>query len=113
MTTTATPLPGMPELPTPPSVQRAEDYETWLAAVRPVFEKAAAAGATFTAYQVAYDNDLPEPPDHHQWGRLLSLLREEGWIRHAGWACSTRPTTHHSGVRTWRGTAAARQGRAA
>jgi hypothetical protein len=111
MTTTATPLPGMPELPTPPAVQRAADYETWLAAVRPAFEKAAAAGLPFTTYDIAHDNDLPEPPDSaHHWGRLMTLLREEGWIRHAGWACST---THHSGVRTWRGTAAARQGRAA
>jgi hypothetical protein len=112
--TTPTPLPGMPEPPKPPAVQRAEDYETWLTAVRPAFEKAAATGKTFTAYEIAHDNQLPEPPDSaHHWGRLMTLLREEGWIRHAGWACSPRPTAHASGVRTWRGTAAAMQGRAA
>lgn len=115
MTTTPTPLPlpGMPEPPVPPAVQRAADYETWIAAVRPAFEAAAATGATFTAYEIARDYGLPEPPDHHQWGRLLTLLREEGWIRHAGWTCSPRPTTHASGVRTWRGTPAAITGRAA
>lgn len=113
MTTQPIPLPGMPEPPVPPAVQRAADYETWINAVRPVFEKAAATGETFTAYDIAYNNRLPEPPDTHQWGRLLSMLREEGWIRHAGWACSNRPTTNHSGVRTWRGTRAAIQGRAA
>lgn len=114
MTAIPTPLPGMPEPPVPPAVQRAEDYETWITAVRPAFEKAAATGAVFTAYDIARDNDLPEPPDSaHHWGRLLSMLREEGWIRHAGWACSNRPTTHHSGVRTWKGTRAAMQGRAA
>jgi hypothetical protein len=107
---TDTPFPGMPEPPTPPAVQRAEDYETWIAAVRPAFEAAAATGQTFTAYEIAHAASLPEPPDSaHHWGRLLSLLREEGWIRHAGWACSTRPTTHHSGVRTWKGTSAARR----
>lgn len=112
--TAAEPLPGMPTPPVPPAVQRAEDYEEWLAAVRPAFEKAAASGETFTAYDVAYANQLPDPPDPaHHWGRLLGLLREEGWIRHQGWACSTRPTTHSSGVRTWRGTRAAVQGRAA
>lgn len=111
---TPTPLPGMPVPPTPPAVQRSEDYETWIAAVRPAFEQAAASGATFTAYEIAHDNQLPEPPDSaHHWGRLLSLLREEGWIRHAGWTTSPRPTAHASGVRTWKGTAAARRETAA
>ncbi|MCX4450632.1 hypothetical protein [Streptomyces sp. NBC_01789] len=43
----------------------------------------------------------------------MTLLRDEGYIRTAGWACSDRPTTHHSGVRTWKGTAAARREAAA
>ena len=114
MTVTATPLPGMPEPPVPPAVQRAEDYETWLAAVRPAFEAAAATGQPFTTYGIAHDHHLPEPPDSaHQWGRLMNLLKEEGWVRTAGWAQSDRPTTRHSGVRTWRGTRAAQRGVAA
>ncbi len=39
----------------------------------------------------------------------MTLLQEQGYVRKAGWANSSRPTTHHSGVRTWRGTAAARR----
>jgi hypothetical protein len=110
VTTTPTPLPGMPEPPVPAAVQRAEDYETWIAAVRPAFEAAAVTGQPFTTYDVAYAAQLPEPPDSaHHWGRLMTLLKEEGWIRTAGWANSSRPTTHHSGVRTWKGTAAARK----
>src|SRR5690242_5236239 len=103
----------MPEPPVAPAVQRAADYETWITAVRPAFENAAATGQTFTAYEIAHANDLPEPPDHHQCGRRLNLLRAEGSIRHAGWTSSPPPPTHASGVRTWRGTRAAISGRAA
>lgn len=107
MTATPTPLPGMPEPPV-------ADYETWVAAVHPAFEQAAARPGTFTAYGVVRDAGLPEPPNPaHHWGRLLGLLRDEGWIRPAGWAASDRPTTRHSGVRTWRGTPAARKKAAA
>lgn len=102
-------------VPEPPAARpRSEDYETWIAAVRPAFEAAAASGRTFTTYEIADKRRLPEPPDPaHQWGRLMTLLREDGFIQPAGWACSPRPTTHASGVRTWRGTRAARQPRAA
>lgn len=107
MTVKPTPLPGMPEPPVP-------DYETWLAQVRPAFEQAAATGRLFTTYEIADINRLPEPPDPaHHWGRLMNLLAIDGWVRPAGWTASDRPTTRHSSVRTWRGTPAARQGRAA
>lgn len=98
----------IPPPKTTPARRRAEDYETWLDEVRPAFIAAAATGRTFTTFEVADGSDLPEPPDHHQWGRLMTLLKEEGYIRTAGWAASPRPTVHHSGVRTWKGTAAAR-----
>jgi hypothetical protein len=39
----------------------------------------------------------------------MTLLKDEGYVRTAGWACTNRPTAHHSGVRTWKGTAAARR----
>lgn len=97
----------------PAARRRAEDYETWVDEVRPAFIAAAATGRTFTTFEVVDGSDLPEPPDHHQWGRLMTLLKEEGYIRTAGWACSPRPTAHHSGVRTWKGTAAARREQAA
>ncbi|MER6601122.1 hypothetical protein [Streptomyces parvus] len=97
-----------------PAQQQSADYETWLAAVWPVFIAAAATGKTFTCYSVADAAKLPNPPNPQaHWGRLMTLLRDEGYIRTAGWACSDRPTTHHSGVRTWKGTAAARREAAA
>ncbi|MFF3998604.1 hypothetical protein ACFYX8_35510 [Streptomyces cyaneofuscatus] len=97
-----------------PTPTQAADYETWLAAVWPVFIAAAATGKTFTCYSVADAHKLPDPPNPQaHWGRLITLLRDEGYIRTAGWACSDRPTTHHSGVRTWKGTAAARREAAA
>lgn len=90
--------------------QRAKDYETWLALVWPKYIDAAAAGRTFTCFEIADEHKLPEPPDSaHHWGRLMTLLKDEGYIRTAGWACSSRPTVNHSGVRTWKGTAAARR----
>jgi len=89
--------------------RQAEDYETWLAEVWPKFI-AAATGRTFTTYEIAAANDLPSPPNPQaHWGRLMTLLKDEGYIRTAGWACTNRPTAHHSGVRTWCGTAAARR----
>lgn len=96
------------------SHRQAEDYEAWLAEVWPKFIAVAATGRTFTCYQVADENRLSDPPNPQaHWGRLMTLLRDEGYIRTAGWACSDRPTTHHSGVRTWKGTAAARREAAA
>lgn len=104
----------IPPAHVPAARRRAEDYETWIAVVRPVFATVAATGRTFTCYEIADQYRLPEPPDGaHHWGRLMSLLREDGVIARHGWACSSRPTTNQSGVRRWRGTRAAQQGRAA
>ncbi|MGQ4343516.1 hypothetical protein [Streptomyces sp. SAS_275] len=90
--------------------RQAEDYETWLAEVWPVFIAAAATGRTFTTYEIADENQLAAPPNPQaHWGRLMTLLKDEGYVRTAGWACTNRPTAHHSGVRTWKGTAAARR----
>ncbi|WP_328941577.1 hypothetical protein OG259_07840 [Streptomyces sp. NBC_00250] len=100
----------IPEPKRPARQERAEDYETWLAQVWPKYIDAAATGRTFTCFEIADEHKLPEPPDSaHHWGRLMTLLQDEGYIRKAGWACSSRPTVNHSGVRTWKGTAAARQ----
>jgi len=94
--------------------RQSEDYETWLAEVWPKFIAVAATGRTFTCYQVVDEHKLPDPPNPQaHWGRLMTLLRDEGYVRTAGWACSDRPTVNHSGVRTWKGTAAARREAAA
>lgn len=90
--------------------RRVEDFEAWLNEIRPAFERAARSNREFTAYSVADGNDLPDPRDpQSQWGRAMTILRDEGLIETAGWAMTNRPTAHHSGVRTWRGTAAARR----
>lgn len=108
-------LDGTIPTPTIPAARRkAEDYETWVAEVWPVYIAAAASGRTYTMFEIAEENRLPEPPDSaHHWGRLATLLREAGYHRTAGWTTSPRPTSHHSGLRTWRGTAAARREQAA
>lgn len=94
-------VPSAPQLSRP----QVEGYEAWIAAVRPAFERAAAAEDRWTAYQVADREQLPEPPDPaHHWGQLLRVLRADGVAEPAGWACSPRPTVHASAVRTWRGT---------
>ncbi|MER7174217.1 hypothetical protein [Streptomyces mesophilus] len=80
-------------------------FEDWLAQVRPAFEDAAASGRVFTAYEIASERQLPDPPHSCLWGRLMSLLRDEGLIRHDGWTNGTRPTVHGSGVKTWTGLA--------
>jgi len=112
MTATVQPaLDGSIPEPTKTKARRqAEDYETWLAEVWPKFIAAAATGRTFTCFEVVDTHRLPDPPNPQaHWGRLMTLLKDEGYVRTAGWACSNRPTVHHSGVRTWRGTAAARR----
>ncbi|MFD5419435.1 hypothetical protein ACFWJT_15600 [Streptomyces sp. NPDC127069] len=104
-------LDGTIPTPKPPAARRrAEDFETWYAEVEPVYVAIAATPRVFTIFEIADEHRLPEPPDSaHHWGRLATLLKDAGYIRTAGWACSSRPTVHHSGVRTWKGTPAARR----
>jgi hypothetical protein len=101
----ATPLPGMPTPPVPPAVQRAADYETWLAAVRPAFVAAADSGEPFTISQIAADAALPDPPNPQaQWGQLPKLLAKEGLIRaYFQTGNSVRRTVHSSLVHMWIG----------
>ncbi|MER7734147.1 hypothetical protein ABTX80_24975 [Streptomyces erythrochromogenes] len=110
MTAVQPALDGTIPAPTIPAARRrAEDYETWIDEVWPTYLDAAASGRTFTFAEIAEQHRLPEPPDSHMWGRLATRLKEEGYTRTAGWTTSPRPTVHHSGVRTWKGTAAARR----
>lgn len=102
---TAQPVLDGLDVPTPaPARPVSDDYETWIPAVWPAFERAATTGIPFTAYEVADREQLPEPPDPaHHWGRLMTRLQEEGVIQRHGWTTSARPTSHASGVRTWIG----------
>lgn len=102
-------------LPQPGSDRpRTDDFDTWMDQVRPAFERAAATGLPFTSYAIAEAEQLPEPPDTaHHWGRAIGILRDEGLIVQAGWDNSSRASSHGSGVKTWRGTRAARRSDAA
>jgi hypothetical protein len=115
VTTQPTPLPGMPEPPVPAAVQRAEDYETWINAVRPAFVRAADSGEPFTISQIAAANKLPDPPNPQaQWGQLPKLLRAEGLIRgYAATGNSVRRTVHSSLVHMWIGVPADQRAEAA
>lgn len=90
--------------------RRVDDYETWAAQIRPVFEQVAGTGQPFLCWKVAQQNDLPDPPDRdHDWGRFAAALHREGLIRTDGFGL----TRDKSAVRRWRGTAAARREAAA
>ncbi|MEU7416749.1 hypothetical protein [Streptomyces antibioticus] len=96
-------------LPTP-----APDYHTWCDQVRPAFVEAARTGQRFTTYEIARENDLPEPPcARADWGNFTQSLVRDGLLEHCGFDRSLRPTGEHSAVSVWRGTRAAQAGRAA
>ncbi|MFJ5967929.1 hypothetical protein [Streptomyces sp. NPDC093060] len=93
---------------------QALDYHSWCDHVRPAFVAAARTGRLFTSYEVAKDNDLPEPPcARSDWGNLVSSLVRDGLIEHVTFDRSQRPTGEKSAVHVWRGTRAAQAGRVA
>lgn len=90
------------------------DYHTWADQVRPAFIAAARTGERFTSYEIAKNNELPEPANPKaSWGHLVQALARDGVIEQCGWDESSRPSGGHSGVKVWRGTRAARAGRIA
>ncbi|MFJ4682005.1 hypothetical protein [Streptomyces sp. NPDC088789] len=98
-------------LPTPPS---GLTYPEWADQVRPAFVAAARTGRLFTSYEIAKDNDLPEPPNPRaDWGNLVLSLVRDRLIEHVTFDRSSRPTGERSAVAVWRGTRAAQAGRVA
>lgn len=90
------------------------DYHSWVDVVRPAFVTAARSGRRFTTYEVAADNDLPEPPQpRSDWGNFVQSLIRDRLIEHCGFDRSSRPTGERSAVAVWRGTRAAQAGRVA
>ncbi|MET8404489.1 hypothetical protein [Streptomyces sp900116325] len=82
-----------------------DNFETWVAQVRPAFEQAAATGREFASWHIKVDAELPDPPNpKSQWGALMHRFSEEGLVE----AVSFTTTRDGSGVRTWRGTRTAR-----
>jgi hypothetical protein len=109
MTTVQPALDGT--VPTPASVL---GYAEWVDLVRPAFVAAARTGRRFTTYEVAKDNDLPEPPNPRaDWGNATQLFVRDRLIEHCGFDRSSRPTGEKSAVAVWRGTRAAQAGRIA
>ncbi|HEY6117677.1 MAG TPA: hypothetical protein VI172_17115 [Candidatus Dormibacteraeota bacterium] len=89
-------------------------YAEWCDHVRPAFVAAACTGRLFTSYEVARDNDLPEPPNPKaDWGNLVLSLVRDRLIEHVTFDRSSRPTGERSAVGVWRGTRAAQAGRVA
>lgn len=92
----------------------APDYHSWCDQVRPAFVAAARSGRRFTSYEIAKDNDLPEPANPKaDWGNFVQSLVRDHVLEHCGWDETSRPGGEHSGVKVWRGTHAARNGRVA
>lgn len=88
-------------VPTP-----APDFDSWVELVRPAFVAAAKSSAEFASWHIKISEKLPDPPKpQYQWGALMVRLHDEGLIQPA----SFTTTRDGSGVRTWRGTRAARR----
>ncbi|MFD5709533.1 hypothetical protein ACFWHW_03910 [Streptomyces pharetrae] len=93
---------------------QAADYHAWADQCRPAFVAAARTGRMFTSYEIARDNDLPEPPNPRaDWGNLVLSLVRDGLIEHVAFDRSRRPTGERSAVAVWRGTRAAQAERVA
>lgn len=88
-----------------------DDYLTWAESVRPTFVKVARSRRRgWLTWQIKQQYKLPDPPDPaHDWGRFMTRLCADGVIQHDG----VGQTRDKSLVHAWRGTRAARQGRAA
>lgn len=92
----------------------ATNYRSWCDDVREAFVDAARTGRRFTTYEIARDNNLPEPPcPRADWGNFTQALVRDGLLEHCGFDRSSRPTGEHSAVSVWRGTRAAQTGRTA
>lgn len=104
MTATQGVLEGMPE-------PEQDDYEAWVDTVRPTFVQVAQSRRRhWLTWQIKREYKLPDPPDPaHDWGRFMTHLSADGIVQHDG----VGQTRDKSLVHAWRGTRAARQGRAA
>ena len=101
------------EMARPTAPVRSDDYESWLAVIRPAFVAAAASGRAFTTYEVVVANNLPEPPDTaHQWGSAVAQFHREGLFEEAGFAPSARPKSGSSILKKWVGAGAQSAGAA-
>lgn len=97
-------------IPTSRARQRADDYDTWVAQVRPELVEEAKTDRPFMFWQVLRRPHLPLAPDPaHDPGRLAATLHRDGITRTAGYG----KTRDKSAVQRWRGTRALIEGRIA
>lgn len=83
----------------------ADTYEDFIAKAEPAFLKAAKTGRTFTSFEIAEQENIPDPPKAKaQWGGFISHLKAIKVIEQCGWANSKRPGDNSSSVKKWRGT---------
>ncbi|MFJ7269365.1 hypothetical protein ACIQV3_22435 [Streptomyces sp. NPDC099050] len=97
-------------IPTSRARQRADDYDSWVDAVRPALIKAAKTDKPFLFWHILRDPSLPLAPDPaHDPGRLAASLHRDGITRCAGYG----KTLDRSCVQRWRGSRALLEGRVA
>jgi len=89
--------------PRPPTVDSAR--AAWISEALGGVRKLAATGRPFQCHDLVLLCDVPEPPDHHQWGSLMSLARSEGIVVSVAATPSSRPRTAKSLCRLWVGVA--------
>lgn len=96
------------------TAQAAANTETsWADACDAAIRIMAARGVTFQAADLIKEGLVDEPAHPNQWGSRFIKAARAGVIEFAGHAPSKRATVHASICKEWRGTAAARDGRAA
>ena len=97
-----------------PQPENGLSYTEWCDRARPAFVAAARSGRRFTTYEIAEENQLPEPANPKaDWGNFVQSLARDGLIEDAGADRSARRTSERSRVGVWRGTRAAQAGRVA
>lgn len=75
----------------------------WLGVALAGVRRLAAAGRPFQAHDLVRLLNVPEPPDHHQWGPMMAIARAEGYIVPVAAVPSSRPKTARSLCRLWIG----------
>jgi hypothetical protein len=98
------------------AAQRAADpwwQNLALKAIEAAAIESARTGVPFQSYDLVLRYGLAEPHHHSQWGNIQHQAERLGIIEHVGYAASKRPKTASSTLKTWRGTAAFCQARAA
>lgn len=79
------------------------DRAEWLAVALAGVRRLAATGRPFQAHDLVSLLNVPEPPDHHLWGPMMSIARAEGYIVPVAAVQSSRPKTARSLCRLWIG----------